>query len=411
MATYHLSVKFGGKGQAANHADYIERKGEYAKRKDLEYTEHGNMPEWARDNPSHFWQAADQFERANGSTYRELEIALPRELTPEQRLELVQDFVRQEAGERHAWSFAIHNPKASIDGGEQPHAHIMMSQRVNEEKRLQQEWNDAHPVEVAERNYEQARAELNQANKDVARNQERQAKAVQVYNSRKSELDAANKTLADAKAEIKQFERFAREPMAAGHRMWQMAGLKAQRAQTDVNNKKAAFDAAAKEKSDADVALSSALERRKQKENKEKDAKAKLDKESKRNKPGKATGKGKPVNNKWLNNAGKDLGSPVPDRIANKLRDKEFKSFDDFRKKFWEEVSKDPELSKQFSRNNNDRMKVGKAPKTRTQDVSGKRTSFELHHEKPISQNGGVYDMDNISVVTPKRHIDIHRGK
>ncbi|RCY45570.1 HNH endonuclease, partial [Escherichia coli] len=127
--------------------------------------------------------------------------------------------------------------------------------------------------------------------------------------------------------------------------------------------------------------------------------------------PGRATGKGKPVNNKWLNNAGKDLGSPVPDRIANKLRDKEFKSFDDFRKKFWEEVSKDPELSKQFSRNNNDRMKVGKAPKTRTQDVSGKRTSFELHHEKPISQNGGVYDMDNISVVTPKRHIDIHRGK
>lgn len=286
-----------------------------------------------------------------------------------------------------------------------------VKQRQDEENRLQQEWNDAHPVEVAERNYEQARAELNQANKDVARNQERQAKAVQVYNSRKSELDAANKTLADAKAEIKQFERFAREPMAAGHRMWQMAGLKAQRAQTDVNNKKAAFDAAAKEKSDADVALSSALERRKQKENKEKDAKAKLDKESKRNKPGKATGKGKPVNNKWLNNAGKDLGSPVPDRIANKLRDKEFKSFDDFRKKFWEEVSKDPELSKQFSRNNNDRMKVGKAPKTRTQDVSGKRTSFELHHEKPISQNGGVYDMDNISVVTPKRHIDIHRGK
>ncbi|WP_180336978.1 MobA/MobL family protein, partial [Escherichia coli] len=65
-------------------------------------------------------------------TYRELEIALPRELTPEQRLELVQDFVRQEAGERHAWSFASHNPKASIDGGEQPHAHIMMSQRVND---------------------------------------------------------------------------------------------------------------------------------------------------------------------------------------------------------------------------------------------------------------------------------------
>ncbi|MEJ3105926.1 colicin-like bacteriocin tRNase domain-containing protein [Escherichia coli] len=160
-----------------------------------------------------------------------------------------------------------------------------VKQRQDEEKRLQQEWNDAHPVEVAERNYEQARAELNQANKDVARNQERQAKAVQVYNSRKSELDAANKTLADAKAEIKQFERFAREPMAAGHRMWQMAGLKAQRAQTDVNNKKAAFDAAAKEKSAADAALSSAMESRK-KEDKKRSAENKLNEEKNKRRKG-----------------------------------------------------------------------------------------------------------------------------
>ncbi|ELS2688949.1 colicin [Shigella sonnei] len=161
-----------------------------------------------------------------------------------------------------------------------------VKQRQDEEKRLQQEWNDAHPVEVAERNYEQARAELNQANKDVARNQERQAKAVQVYNSRKSELDAANKTLADAKAEIKQFERFAREPIAAGHRMWQMAGLKAQRAQTDVNNKKAAFDAAAKEKSAADAALSSAMESRKKKEDKKRSAENKLNEEKNKRRKG-----------------------------------------------------------------------------------------------------------------------------
>lgn len=90
------------------------------------------MPEWARDEPAHFWQAADAFERANGSTYREIEIALPRELNEAQRLALVRDFVKQETGDKHAWSFAIHNPKASIDGGEQPHAHIMMSQRVND---------------------------------------------------------------------------------------------------------------------------------------------------------------------------------------------------------------------------------------------------------------------------------------
>ncbi|EEV0956508.1 colicin [Escherichia coli] len=286
-----------------------------------------------------------------------------------------------------------------------------IKQRQDEENRRQQEWDDTHPVEVAERNYEQARAELNQANEDVARNQERQAQAEQVYNSRKSELDAANKTFADAIAEIKQFERFAHDPMAGGHRMWQMAGLKAQRAQTDVNNKQAAFDAAAKDKSDADAALGAALERRNQKENKEKDAKDKLNKESKRNKPGKATGKGKPVGDKWLDDAGKDSGSPIPDRIADKLRDKEFKNFDDFRRKFWEEVSKDPELSKQFNPGNKKRLSQGLAPRARNKDTVGGRRSFELHHDKPISQDGGVYDMDNLRITTPKRHIDIHRGQ
>jgi len=134
MASYHLSVKTGGKGSASPHADYITREGKYAREKesDLEHKEAGNMPAWAAHKPAEFWKAADTFERANGCTYREIEIALPRELKPEQRLELVRDFVRQEIGDRHAYQFAIHNPKAAIAGGEQPHAHIMFSERLND---------------------------------------------------------------------------------------------------------------------------------------------------------------------------------------------------------------------------------------------------------------------------------------
>ena len=134
MASYHLSIKTGGKGNASPHADYIAREGKYARDEDsdLEHKESGNMPAWAAHKPSEFWKAADTFERANGCTYREIEIALPRELKPEQRLELVRDFVQQEIGDRHAYQFAIHNPKASIDGGEQPHAHIMFSERLND---------------------------------------------------------------------------------------------------------------------------------------------------------------------------------------------------------------------------------------------------------------------------------------
>lgn len=134
MASYHLSVKTGGKGSASPHAGYIAREGKYAREKDsdLEHRESGNMPAWAAHRPAEFWKAADTYERANGCTYREIEIALPRELKPEQRLELVRDFVRQEIGDRHAYQFAIHNPKAAIAGGEQPHAHIMFSERMND---------------------------------------------------------------------------------------------------------------------------------------------------------------------------------------------------------------------------------------------------------------------------------------
>ncbi len=135
MATYHLTAKIGQKGKAQPHAAYIAREGKYSgsnRYEDLEATAYGNMPAWAEHNPAEFWQAADENERANGSTYRELEVALPRELTPTQRLELVHDFIAQELGEKHAYQFAIHTPKAALEKGEQPHAHIMYSERIRD---------------------------------------------------------------------------------------------------------------------------------------------------------------------------------------------------------------------------------------------------------------------------------------
>lgn len=132
MAIGRLSMKVGKAGRAAPHAAYISRSGQYAKLLErgekLEATEYGNMPQWAASNPLQFWEAADANERKNGTTYREMEIALPREMNPAQRLELIRDFVKQEIGDRHAYHFAIHNPTAS-DGGEQPHAHLMFSER------------------------------------------------------------------------------------------------------------------------------------------------------------------------------------------------------------------------------------------------------------------------------------------
>ncbi|WP_445485809.1 colicin-like bacteriocin tRNase domain-containing protein [Proteus mirabilis] len=162
---------------------------------------------------------------------------------------------------------------------------------------------------------------------------------------------------------------------------------------------------------DAKKKLAPILESRKKAEEKKKTAEDKVKKENKRNQPGKATGKGKKVSDKWLNDAGKENGVPIPDRIADKLRDQKFNNFDEFRRKLWKEVSKDPELSKNFIQSNRTRMRNGLSPRARYKDSVGGRRSFELHHDKQISQGGEVYDIDNIRVATPKRHIDIHKGK
>ena len=133
MALGRISIKVGTKGKALPHSKYILREDQYApknnKLEKLEHIEHGNMPAWAEHDPKIFWQMADLHERKNGSTYREHIISLPRELNESQRLSLVQDWIKQEIGDKYAYSFAIHNPVA-MDGKEQPHCHLMFSERL-----------------------------------------------------------------------------------------------------------------------------------------------------------------------------------------------------------------------------------------------------------------------------------------
>jgi hypothetical protein len=132
MAIARLSMKVGKAGRACPHAAYIVREGQHARHlsrgEKLEACAAGNLPAWAEHDPLLFWQAADARERSNGTTYREMEIALPRELDVEQRAALVRAFVAQEIGGRHAYQWAIHTPVAA-DGQAQPHVHLMFSER------------------------------------------------------------------------------------------------------------------------------------------------------------------------------------------------------------------------------------------------------------------------------------------
>lgn len=132
MPSFHLSIKNGKKGKAASHSEYIAREGRFGrngKRDDLQFHQYDNLPSWADGQPSVFWNAADKFERANGTAYVELEFALPVELAPEQRSELVQEFAAKICGSK-PYEFAIHAPEAALGKVSQPHAHLMINNRV-----------------------------------------------------------------------------------------------------------------------------------------------------------------------------------------------------------------------------------------------------------------------------------------
>jgi len=90
---------------------------------------HGQGPEWARER-SALWNAAEGAEKRKDARFaREIEVALPMELSPEQRLRLTRDFAQKLAARYGvAVDFAIHSPHGATDSRNH-HAHIMLTTR------------------------------------------------------------------------------------------------------------------------------------------------------------------------------------------------------------------------------------------------------------------------------------------
>lgn len=125
-----------------------------------------------------------------------------------------------------------------------------------------------------------------------------------------------------------------------------------------------------------------------------------------RNLPGVVKGSGYEITGKWLKGTDGNAGL-FPKSVADKLRGKTFSNFDKFREAFWKEVANDPHLSKQFKPQNIKRMKEGLAPISNPEQWLGGNKSYILHHKTPINQGGGVYDVDNLYIVTPRYHKEI----
>lgn len=120
---------------AKNRFHYITRTSHFKNYKEsiseqIEFVKSGNLPSFAEGKPAEFWQAADVYERSNGRTCSSLVVALPKELNQAQRIELAEAFITEFADRyRFPFSCAIHNHAGSIAGIEQPHLHLMYSER------------------------------------------------------------------------------------------------------------------------------------------------------------------------------------------------------------------------------------------------------------------------------------------
>ena len=141
MAIYHLSAKVisRGKGKSATAAaayragekitdkrtgltfDYSQRKGVYA----TEIIAPDHAPNWVGDR-SRLWNSVELFEtRRNSRLAREFDIALPVELSHDQKRELVRNFVKEQLVSRSlVVDLAFHDINSH-----NPHVHIMLTTR------------------------------------------------------------------------------------------------------------------------------------------------------------------------------------------------------------------------------------------------------------------------------------------
>ncbi len=90
-----------------------------------------DAPGWARKlDRETLWNMVDATERRKDSqTARELRVAIPRELDPQQRIQVVRDFVQRSFVAKGMIADVCWHDKIASDGLSQPHAHVMLTMR------------------------------------------------------------------------------------------------------------------------------------------------------------------------------------------------------------------------------------------------------------------------------------------
>ncbi len=110
-----------------------------------------DTPDWMGDRVE-LWNAVEAVERRKDAQLaREVQLSLPHELSPEQRIELTREFVREQFVDRGMIAdIAIHAPGAEGDDRNH-HAHVMLTTRELTHDgfgKKERDWNDKKLVET-----------------------------------------------------------------------------------------------------------------------------------------------------------------------------------------------------------------------------------------------------------------------
>ncbi|WP_367834552.1 HNH endonuclease signature motif containing protein [Pseudomonas lundensis] len=63
----------------------------------------------------------------------------------------------------------------------------------------------------------------------------------------------------------------------------------------------------------------------------------------------------------------------------------------------------------QFNATNQGWLAKGNSPFAPKAERNGGNGRYEIHHIEHIQHGGAIYDIDNLCVATPKRHVEIHK--
>ncbi|WXZ93093.1 MobA/MobL family protein [Fusobacterium nucleatum] len=127
MAHYRLSMKNGKAGGAVANFQYNMGIGKYSYKENEIITSFHNIPEWA-ESAADFWEKYSLEDRAN-SSYKKIELSLQDELSMEENLKMLNEFIEKNIGKDFYYSVAIHDKESNEKGIQNTHAHIMICKR------------------------------------------------------------------------------------------------------------------------------------------------------------------------------------------------------------------------------------------------------------------------------------------